>query len=259
MRFDYVSRTLRAPNLELDYFLVPWDTDILGFPVGQIGRISVLSARGAEADFSEFERWRDDEGIRLVSCRMPHGSLRESMFLESRGFRFIEMVFQPEFPYVQKIDFPDTGLEIGVATEDDLPELEDIAAQSFGNERFHMDPRLGPAIGDRRYRIWVRNSFHHPTQELLKIAESGRTVGVYVVERQGDGAAYWHLTGISPGCQGRGIGKRVWQAMLLRHKTDGISAVLTTISARNTRVMNLYAGLGFRFRPPMMTFHWIRD
>jgi hypothetical protein len=47
--------------------------------------------------------------------------------------------------------------------------------------------------------------------------------------------------------------------MLLRHKTDGISAVLTTISARNTRVMNLYAGLGFRFRPPMMTFHWIRD
>jgi ribosomal protein S18 acetylase RimI-like enzyme len=259
MRFDYASRTLRTASLELDYFLVPWDTDILAFPVGQIGKINLLAAQAAETDFSAFERWRDEESIRLISCRLPHRGLRESMFLESRGFRFVEMVFQPELTTLQEIHFPDTGIEITAATEHDLTELEDIAASCFGDGRFHVDPRLGPAIGDRRYRIWVRNSFRHPAQHLLRITEAGRTVGVYVVEAQVDGTAYWHLTGIAPACQGQGIGKRVWQAMLMRHKAEGATAVRTTISARNTRVMNLYAGLGFRFQPPLMTFHWVRD
>jgi hypothetical protein len=42
-------------------------------------------------------------------------------------------------------------------------------------------------------------------------------------------------------------------------KISKCEAVTTTISSRNTRVLNLYAKLGFRFMPPEITFHWLSD
>jgi hypothetical protein len=47
--------------------------------------------------------------------------------------------------------------------------------------------------------------------------------------------------------------------MLARHLGEGVGKVSTTIAARNVPVLNLYSSLRFRFAPPEMTFHWVRD
>jgi RimJ/RimL family protein N-acetyltransferase len=80
-----------------------------------------------------------------------------------------------------------------------------------------------------------------------------------VTENQPDGLCYWHLTAIAPAFQGRGYGKRVWREMLHFHQREGMKQIATTIAARNTPVLNLYASLGFRFQPPEITLHWLRD
>ncbi|MBK8535842.1 MAG: hypothetical protein IPL59_12375 [Candidatus Competibacteraceae bacterium] len=46
--------------------------------------------------------------------------------------------------------------------------------------------------------------------------------------------------------------------MLRYHQERGQDVVMTTISARNVSVLNLYTKLNFRFLPPEMTFHWVR-
>jgi RimJ/RimL family protein N-acetyltransferase len=46
--------------------------------------------------------------------------------------------------------------------------------------------------------------------------------------------------------------------VMMLNKRQGARSIRTTISARNTAVMNLYARLGFRFSAPDMTFHWVR-
>jgi len=46
--------------------------------------------------------------------------------------------------------------------------------------------------------------------------------------------------------------------MLHQAREAGAQRVRTCIVARNHRVLNLYAGLGFRFPPPQMTFHWVK-
>jgi RimJ/RimL family protein N-acetyltransferase len=179
------------------------------------------------------------------------------MFLEAQGFRFIEMVLHPRLAGLSALALPEDDLQIVPADAADLPGLVAIAEHAFIHERYHVDPRLDPRLGDRRYGRWVRSSLAHPTQRLLKVLDAERLIALFLVEKRTDGSAYWHLTAIAPSWQGQGYGRRVWQAMLRRHQVEGCESVTTTISARNTPVLNLYAQLGFRFLPPEMTFHWI--
>ena len=251
-------RVIETPALHLEFSLVPWDTEVLGAPVGQITEITCTDQHNGAVDFGRFEQWRDELGVRLVSCRLMHDRLNESMLLERRGFRFIEMVHRPLLVAVRDAAFPEDDLEVSPATDGDLSTIEGIAGSAFKTDRFHLDPRLDHDFADRRYRRWVRTSLQHPAQRLLKITEAGNVVAFFIVERFPDSRCYWHLTAVAPPEQRKGLGKRIWRAMIMHHRSEGVDRIETTISAHNAAALNLYAGLGYRFQPPAMTFHWYR-
>lgn len=244
-------------NLRLRWSEAPWDSAIFGHTVLQITDMEI---RGTEAasDFSVFETARDTLGAGMVSCRLPHDRLRESMLLEDRGFRFIEMAYQPELSHLDAITQPEETLAISRAATQDLPAILDIASTSFRNERFHVDPRLDPKLGDLRYCNWVRSSLNHPSQRLYVLRDMDEIVAFFVTEMLEDHTLYWHLNAVSPKAQGQGYGKRAWQAMLRLAKKEGAARIRTCIVARNHRVLNLYARLGFNFPPPLMTLHWVK-
>lgn len=246
-----------TPDLLLEWSEAAWDTAVFGFPVLQIGCMELRTPRGV-ADFPRFEAVRDETGAGMVSCRLSHRRLRESMLLEDRGFRFVEMVFHPELEELPGRLAAGKTLEVERARAKELPAIQDVAGSVFCNERFHMDPRLDPAIGDQRYRNWVLGSFDHPTQRLYALRDEERLVAFFVTEMLADGTCYWHLNGVAPEDQGKGYGRRAWLSMLCHAKENGAVRVRTCITARNHRVLNLYVRLGFRFPPPLMTFHWVR-
>lgn len=250
---------LDTGGLFLEWNEAPWDSDVFGFPVLQISRLEVRGPT-ADQDMVAFEQARDESASGLVSCRLPHERLRESMLLEAHGFRFIEMLYQPELDDFGHLDgFDEPGLTATPAGKEHLPLLVNIAGSAFRNERFHMDARLDPKLGDQRYRNWVRSSLNHPSQRLHVICDASQPVGFFVTEHLPDGTCYWHLNAIAPEAQGKGYGRRAWLTMLRQARDEGAERVRTCIVARNQRVLNLYARLGFRFPPPLMTFHWVRE
>lgn len=249
--------TIDTSNLLMAWSEAPWDSVIFGHPVLQIGQLEVHGT-AADQEFKAFEAARDDMGAGLVSCRLAHDRLRESMLLEDHGFRFIEMAYHPELDRLESIALPDDALRIARATAQDLPEVLEIAGNAFRNERFHVDPRLAPSLGDLRYCNWVKSSLDHPRQRLEVVCDGERLVAFFVTEMLDDGTCYWHLNAVAPNAQGQGYGRRAWQAMLRQAREEGARRVRTCIVARNHRVLNLYARLGFRFSPPLMTFHWVR-
>jgi len=124
-----VAGNLDSSNLCLEWTEAPWDSILFGFPVLQILRIE-LRSKAAEQDFAIFEAVRDRLNAGLVSCRLSHQALRESMFLESRGFRFIEMVYHPEIDNLQAKEIsPSGGLVVALATPTDLNAILEIAAE----------------------------------------------------------------------------------------------------------------------------------
>ncbi len=179
------------------------------------------------------------------------------MLLEKTGFRFVEMVYQPQLDLGPQAQISDGSLAVAPACEADMGEVAAIAESAFKNERFHMDPRLDSSLGDLRYRNWVLDSFDHSRQRLTLLRDGHRLVAFFVWELLPDGTCYWHLNAVAPAAQGQGFGARAWTTMLHRARADGAKRVRTCIVARNHRVLNLYARLGFRFPPPEMTFHWV--
>lgn len=252
-----MAEQIDSNSLGMTWSEAPWDQVVCGFPVLQI---TTMEIRGPapDKDFRTFEQARDSIGAGLVSCRLSHQRLAESMLLEDHGFRFVEMVYRPELEFShQSTGTHDEGLTVSKACDSDMPALLEIAGSAFRHERFRMDPRLDPAASDLRYQNWVSSSLRHASQQLHVVRDAARIVAFFVTEMLDEGVCYWHLNALAPDAQGQGYGRRVWMCMLDQARRAGARRVRSSIVARNVRVLGLYARLGFLFAPPTMTFHWV--
>lgn len=256
MKFDYTPERLVTDALEATYFLVPWDTEIFGFPVAQISDFRILHAGAAENDFGRFTSWAKQFGVTFVSTRVEHHQVTESLFLQARGFRFIELLYRPQINLEHMEPEPIQQFDFSHADESDRGELVEMAANIFVFGRFHQDPAIGPELGSQRYRAWMDNAFILPHQRVVKCAQNNETVAFFVVENSPDGKSFWSLVGMRKDLQGQGLGKLIWREMLCWQKSCGIQKVSTSISSLNPAIFNLYARLGFRFPAPQISLHW---
>ena len=247
---------IATDTLTLEASDTPWDSQIFGFPVARIDHLRVSETPPASISHQPLLDWIARYRYRLLSCRLAHTRVAESMFLESLGFNFIESLLHPQLTDLQRHTVDPPELSISAALPGDVADLQRIARTAFRDQRHHLDPRLDSARADERYAHWVGNSIAHPTQQLIKISDGAKLVAFFVIERN-ENRIYWHLNAVAPQWQGQGYGKRAWRSMLAWHQQQGVEQVTTSISVTNLRVLNLYARLGFRFLPAEMTFHWM--
>jgi RimJ/RimL family protein N-acetyltransferase len=255
--FEVVEEQLETAALKLRYYLAPWDESTVGAPVAVLSTVEVRQATAASDDFEAFRLWCGRQRVALVSCKLQHHRLKDSAFLESQGFRFIELNYRPEATDLRAMRLEDTGpLSVELATANDEDLIAQMAGEIFDASRFHHDPMIDGRIGDFRYRRWVNNAFRNPKQSVVKCLHEGRIVAFFVVECPEPDRRFWSLVGLAPGLAGRGMGTRVWRTLLRWHRDQGVRQVSTSVSSLNTPVQNLYVKLGFRFPPPEMTFHF---
>jgi hypothetical protein len=253
--FSYREEQLQNSALDLTYYLAPWDKPIFRRNTAVISSILVRVEAAAAGAFEAFRDWCASNEVVLVSCRLDHVQLAECAFLEAQGFRFIELNYRPTLVGLKGF-FGDTEISICPAVASDEAEISGFAGQIFETGRLHVDPQVGPGIGNRRYAAWAANAFHNPRQYVLKCLMDGRIIAFFVVEHPTHSSRFWSLVGLAPGQAGKRLGKRVWHAMLAFHHSEGVEEVCTSISSHNAAAHNLYASLGFRFPAPAITLHW---
>ena len=257
MDFSYSLVSLRSLALDMDYFLVPWDTEIMGRRVAEIKKIAVHDSEQAQIQFETFENWLKSENIDFCSCRIGHDLIVETDFIQKHNFKFIELNYRPQINNLQLLDLSNEMVEIQLAAPADKEHLADMAKSIFKYGRFHQDIALGDEIGNDRYKTWMVNAFSLPFQSVYKCIISNKIAGFFVVEAT-EKKCHWALTGLAPGLNNRGMGTRVWKSMMHFHQAQGVESITTSISSHNTAVLNLYAKLNFRFPTPAATFHWHR-
>jgi len=255
MKFDVQIESIATNNINMDFFYVPWDSHIFNKNVAQISNLKILKAKNALNDFELYQKWCSQKEIDLSSCRLPHSQVNESHLLESKGFKFIELNYQPILANLALLSLPASSIEIIEAEECDKTALANVAEIIFHNERFHIDPNIETNLANKRYRTWVENAFKQDHQKIFKCILNTEIIAFFVVEYPKFGHCFWSLVGVLPEFQGKGLGKKVWRAMLKHHQEELISTVSTSISSHNIPVFNLYVALGFRFPEPYTTFH----
>lgn len=249
-------QSIRSDALRMDYFRVPWDSEIFGRAVAQIEKLE-LGDGDAAAAFDTFERWSREANVELTTCRLDHLQLREAGWLGSRGFRFVETMLYPRVDALDRslTNALESSIDIVVANQTDLPALESVAATAFVTSRFVIDPGIAPGLAATRYRVWVRNSFGDAKHQVLKANLDGAMVGFFIVEERDANSAYWHLTAVNPAFHGRGIGRALWLRMMRWHSERGIQSIETAVSGHNLPVIGLYGSLGWRFVRSDITLH----
>ena len=234
-----------------------YDTDIFGFNVAFISDLEVKSSLNLQEEYRFYYKWLVKHSIKIVSCRLESSKLQESFFLEKNNFRFIETVLHPILTDLQNYPCESNSFVVLPANQNDIEEIKFIAENSFRFERYHTDPRFDNQLADKRYGVWVENSFKEGSnQVLLKVVNDENAIlAFFIIEQSDENSIYWHLTAVNPKFQNMGLGFAIWLSVIHYHKSLGFSSIDTTISSRNFRVLNLYSKLNFRFKSPEHSFH----
>jgi RimJ/RimL family protein N-acetyltransferase len=256
MSADKSRMLLQTRALTLACSRVPRDEETFEAPIAVLERLEVRDRDGAALDYEVFRKWCGDIGLQLCSARFAQSRLEDSIFLEERGFRFIELAYLSYFPDLSGVDLPSAGVDIAPAADDDRESLSALAERTFRIGRFHQDPRVESVAADRRYGQWMWRAFDDERQQVLKCVRHGEVIGFFVVEAPNATERFWSLVGLAPEYTGRGLGYETWIAMLRHHQAEGIKRIATRISSHNIAIMNLYVKLRFRFAEPEITLHW---
>jgi len=201
----------------------PWDTKVVGEPVGVIKYL----VGTAEDDPTVFNQLLDEvlrhavsRGAHLVTCKLQPLQFAAIHTLERHGFLLMDTLLDFFFDFSRtpfdKITPPQRldGLRVRLANPEDLPELlaltETAFAKHFG--RYNSDPRMPAGTGTTVYREWVRSSFNGGADWIL-IAEVNSQIAGYSVWKKSSALEARHsfdiarctLAGIHPKVFGRGL------------------------------------------------------
>ena len=137
------------------------------------------------------------------------------------------------------------------------PQIEEIAGHTFRHGRYHADPRFPPDLADRRYRHWVRSACisTSPADRVYVVGKPGNVKGFFQLRLVEDRAEVG-IMGVAESAKGSPAALDLMTGMQLDLKALGTRWITAKLSAGNTRIMNLVAHFGWRFRNPQATFHW---
>lgn len=238
-------------------FVVPWDTDTFGFPVGayEPGASGVILA-DLDAIAERLRAWASAHRVELVSCVVPADDRTWRMLMPLLGFTCVEQTLDLRFR-VQAYSAPPPTRPVRLATADDHPQIEEIAGHTFHHGRYNADPRFPLELADRRYRQWVRSACTStsPADRVYVVGEPGHVKGFFQL-RLAERRAEVGIMGVTESAKGSPAALDLMTGMQLDLKTLGIQWITAKISAGNTRVINLVSHFGYRFRNAQATFHW---
>jgi hypothetical protein len=243
--------------------LVPWDTEIFGFPVAVYRIGSEQLNVSAQKEFvSRFRQWAKAKSVALCACMVPANESHSfwKCYLAEASFHFADFTMQTALNGLQSASLPKGRSELRVAKPGDRDGVEAIAMESFRNGRYHADPLFPRELADKRYGQWVRNALaaENTIDRVYVMGEPGSVKGFFHVTVE-NGVSDLRLAAIAPALRGTPIGFDLYVSVLHLLKALGVQRVVTSISAANTAVISVYAMLGFSFSAPEMVFHWHRE
>ena len=218
----------------------------LGYPVFRLRNAAALAEGLVQA--SSHSRW-------MLEVKVAVGQVADVAALTERGFRVIDTNVQLERPAGA---FPVEAASSRHAKPADEAAVRAVAASSFSQTRFHLDPRIGKANADRVKEEWAGNFFAGKRGEWMIVAEhEGRVAGFLQMLRGADGRLVIDLVGVQPGSRSKGIGRSMI-AFAGRACLANAPMIVGTQVA-NSGSLRLYENLGFRVTGASYVLHLHRE
>lgn len=238
--------------------VLPWDTDIFGFPVGdyKVGDALAVAAN-RDAFHAALQKWAETNRVELVSASVPVADPLWCSLLQDNGFRFVDCTLEVIHKHVQTVHVPATRNPLRVATPQDQEQVEQLAENAFRYGRYHADTRFPRALADLRYRRWLRNAFASMgPQSIVYVAGPPEHIRGFIHLNFNGTDSYMTIAAVENSLQGSVVGFDLIAETVNKIKALGVRRNFSKISAGNLGIVNIALSFDCRFGPPQAVFHW---
>lgn len=218
----------------------PWDARALGIDTYEIQSVPER----------EFEHVLHEVSTMSGHFTVRVNPLSSKAVLHEHGFYYCDTLIEPYCTAERLINHDNES--VSISREIALEQLIKISNNSFLFGRFHRDFGVDSKLADKRYGLWL--------QDLLDAGS------VFSLRHQGVLAGFFGfdknrilLHALCEAYRGRGLAKCFWSAACKEMFNNGHDEIVSSISAANTVILNVYAALGFRFRNPVDIYHKKND
>lgn len=219
---------ITLPNIKIS----PWDTAVFGIDAYEITNLSC-------------------ESLEVALHAPGHYTIRvdpltSKQLLHDYGFYYCDTLIEP---FCKPVSFlPFDALEVSISRSLALGPLLVICHGAFSHGRFHRDFNLSKEQANQRYDKWLTQL--HDSGNVYSLLYKDELAGFIAV----DGNRLV-LHAIAEFQRGKGLAKALWTPVCRALFEQGCNELVSSISASNLAVMNLYTTLGFRFRTPTDIYH----
>ena len=249
-----------APARTVALHHLDWDTAFFG---SQMGTVQLADANDREASADRSHRLQGDlrdllrdacaEGYAHLTLRLPVDDFAAIWAAEQAGFRLIDVGVDSSFA-VGITPLPEPpGLQIRDGRAEDVPELADLAADSFLLSRFSVDPFFSTEQVRDFHREWVRNLCAGLAERVLVCDVDGELAGFIACAIRGDQGRI-ALIAARADFRRRGLGRSLVSAALHWFATVGARVVQVKTQAQNYPALALYHRTGFTVSQTELTF-----
>lgn len=230
---------------------VDFDTHLFGFKVAKIENIQQGYVNKLIADLEK-------GNIVYATYRLPADNFPLIHQLEDNGFRLVDGLLAFEKKLNHKIKMMLNG-NIREASNKDLPQLTKLADGIFTATRFYNDPFIPKKKADELYVKWVENSLKGEKADLVIVwedssASSGQVGILGFITLKKDG--HLPLIGVAKEAQGKGIGKKLLQAALVKLNEWNVEKAKIETQLTNIPAKRAYQAAGFKIVSSYLTFRW---
>lgn len=239
--------------------MLPWDTEVFGFPVADWRPGDALTvARARDAVGEAIRHWAESKRAQVISARFPSADAVGRLVLSLLGFEFIDCSVAVEISDLQRAALPQGRYLVRPVQLEDHGGIVRIAEEAFQLDRYHADARFPRTLPERRHRLWMQDLLGSPATaaQTWTVGAPGQPEGL-ITAVFAPGQAEIQLAAVDVRRHGRGLGWSLFAGALRALKErGGVGRCISKQYASNTPMMNVFARVGFRFVDAQALFHW---
>lgn len=239
------SRNLKAHSkADPPCRFLDWDSEHFGFPIAQLDSDCLTPELIARAN-----AWCENQSVRCLYFLADPVNPNLVALASQFSFEFVDARMS-----LSTTQLPDTlamqhgPIHIGLASQDDLPALENLASKTHRNTRFFSDIRFPENRAQELYRKWVRKDvLAGNTLVARSRTENGSPLGYITIQANLDAKqASIGLVAVSEASRGKGVGTALVQAALFHAHENGARRISVVTQGNNVIAQRLYQVNGFR-------------
>lgn len=232
-----------------------WDSQFFGFPV------AYLSSRHlTENILYRTNSFIKNNKIRLVEYLCNCHDKRSVLLAEDNNFRFkdIRLTYGKSLVETEEVNL-DGCIKFGLAKKRHIPSLKKITKNIYLHSRYYFDDNFNKEKISEFYMGWVEKAvLGQYDDECYILLNAQDPIAYCTIKYEGAKHVQIGLVGVAENYTGKGLGKKILQAVFNTLCEKGVKTLSVVTQGRNYHAQRLYQKVGFLTKSTELWYHkWL--